>query len=139
MIIKSNNVINPNLFDELLSEKNGSQNTTVKIKKIDRHLDSGKINAILRDNIFNESIFGKQKIYNAIYTERFEECKKNTGCCYIDFTDKKFIVFLIKNMKYLNKKNNCEFSWSELQGEEFLCNMNIKKAYQTSLDYIIFK
>ena len=63
-----NNLNNQNNFDEQIIEKNTQQNTTVIIENINKSLNSGKIYSILMNYIFPENIFGKNLIYNAIYT-----------------------------------------------------------------------
>ena len=133
-----NNLNNQNNFDEQIIEKNTQQNTTVIIENINKSLNSGKIYSILMNYIFPEKIFGKNLIYNAIYTPFIPGRKKNSGCCYINFINPIYILFLIPNINIFSKKGNCTISWGQWQGEEFLKIMNARKADQIELDYIIF-
>ena len=133
-----NNLNNQNNFDEQIIEKNTQQNTTVIIENINKSLNSGKIYSILMNYIFPEKIFGKNLIYNAIYTPFIPGRKKNSGCCYINFINPIYIEFLNPNIKIFSKEGNCTISWGQWQGEEFLKIMNARKADQIELDYIIF-
>ena len=133
-----NNVIFPqNISAEDLIIKmnilnNKEKRTTVELKNINRKLTSELILKEL-DKIYNE-----KRTYNAIYTSRKEGHKKNSGHCCINFINPGYIINLLDNINIFDGKNKCEFSWCNIQGDEFNKIMNERKKENICLDYIIF-
>ena len=76
-----------------IKEENLEPKTTIKISNIKRNLTSELVYKIL------EKIFSNRRTYNAIYTQRKEYHIKNSGICYINFVNAKYIKELINNLK----------------------------------------
>ena len=100
-------------------------------------MTSEKIYVILRDKFFPNI-----RTFNAIYTERKKGNFKNSGICFINFYQSNYVQYLLQkseNINYFfNKNGNCKIFWADLQGDEFINEMNERKKQDISLDYILF-